>query len=70
MLKQDLIDAAEASGLSQGAIGYIFTEFLLFLIAPAIFSELPSSHFPSRADRINIKGNRILRRTGTLAGAA
>jgi hypothetical protein len=50
MLKQDLIDAAEASGLSQGAIGYNFTVNSCCYrvpIASAIFSELQSSHFPS-----------------------
>lgn len=43
MKKQELIDATEASGLSQSAIGYSFHSILAMLLIPAaIFSALLS----------------------------
>jgi crossover junction endonuclease MUS81 len=38
MMKQELIDATEATGLSESAIGYIFSDLVYYTIAPHVLS--------------------------------
>ena len=45
MMKQELIDAAEASGLSRDAIGYSFSVISCCFGTPAMFDVLLSSYF-------------------------
>jgi len=45
MMKQELIDAAEASGLSRDAIGYSFSVISCCFDTPAMFDVLLSSYF-------------------------